>query len=66
VRIARRLRAETTMTLQWIADRLKMGAWTRVTNRLYYVKALTCGIAQNVFLAQLQRRLLRMSVEDAL
>jgi hypothetical protein len=38
VRIARRLRAETTMTLQWIADRLKMGAWTHVANRLYHVK----------------------------
>jgi hypothetical protein len=38
VRIARRLRAETTMTLQWIADRLKMGAWTHVSNRLYHLK----------------------------
>lgn len=26
VRIARRLRSETTMTLDWIAQRLKMGA----------------------------------------
>jgi putative transposase len=34
VRIARRLRAETTMTLQWIADRLSMGAWTYVSNLL--------------------------------
>jgi len=35
VKIARRLRKETTMTLQWIADRLKMGANTHVANRLY-------------------------------
>jgi hypothetical protein len=34
VRVARRLRQETTMTLQWIADRLKMGTWTHVANRL--------------------------------
>jgi hypothetical protein len=29
---------ETTMTLKWIADRLKMGTWTHVTNRLYHLK----------------------------
>ncbi len=38
VKIARRLRQETTMTLKWIADRLKMGTWTHVSNRLYHVK----------------------------
>jgi putative transposase len=38
VKIARRLRQETTMTLKWIANRLKMGAWTHVSNRLYHVK----------------------------
>jgi hypothetical protein len=38
VRIARQLRQETTMTLQWIADRLKMGTWTHVANRLYHLK----------------------------
>jgi hypothetical protein len=32
VKIARRLRQETTMTLKWIADRLKMGTWTHVAN----------------------------------
>jgi REP element-mobilizing transposase RayT len=32
VRIARRLRAETTMTLAWIARRLHMGVWTHVSN----------------------------------
>jgi hypothetical protein len=34
VRIARRLRAETTMTLAWIAQRLRMGVWTHVSNLL--------------------------------
>ena len=32
VRIARRVRRETTMTLKWIADRLRMGTWTHVSN----------------------------------
>jgi len=35
VRIARRLRGETTMTLKWIAQRLRMGSWTYVANNLY-------------------------------
>jgi hypothetical protein len=34
VALARRLRAETTMTLAWIADRLQMGSWTYVSNLL--------------------------------
>ena len=34
VRIARRLRAETTMTLAWIARRRQMGVWTHVSNLL--------------------------------
>jgi len=34
VRIAQRLRAETTMTLKWIADELQMSAWTHVSNLL--------------------------------
>jgi hypothetical protein len=38
VKIARRLRQETTMTLQWIADRLKMGTWAHVANRLHHLK----------------------------
>jgi hypothetical protein len=32
--LARRLRAETTMTLCWIADRLRMGSWYYVSNWL--------------------------------
>jgi len=35
VKLARRLRGETTMTLAWIARRLKMGAWTYVANLIY-------------------------------
>jgi hypothetical protein len=31
---ARRLRAETTVTLQWIAAALAMGTWTHVANQL--------------------------------
>ena len=34
VRIARRLRGETTVTLKWIADELSMGAWTYLSNNL--------------------------------
>ena len=34
VKLARRLRAETTMTLRWIAGRLQMGSWTHVSNLL--------------------------------
>ncbi len=34
VSLARRLRGETRMTLAWIADRLKMGSWTYVSNLL--------------------------------
>ena len=34
VEMAWRLRRETTMTLKWIAKRLKMGVWTHVSNCL--------------------------------
>jgi len=34
VKLARRLRTQTTMTLRWIADRLHMGSWTHVSNLL--------------------------------
>jgi putative transposase len=32
VKLAVRLRAETTMTLKWVAETLRMGAWTHVSN----------------------------------
>lgn len=35
IRLARRLRAETSVTLKWIAEHLHMGSWTHVSNRLY-------------------------------
>ena len=35
VRVAARLRAETTMTLKWIAERLHMGSWRHLNGRLY-------------------------------
>jgi len=35
IRLAARLREETTMTLKWIAARLQMGAWTHLNKRLY-------------------------------
>jgi len=41
VRIARRLRHETTMTLAWIARRLAMGTAGHITNRLCRVKSST-------------------------
>ena len=34
VRVARRLRQETTMSLKWIAARLHLGSWTYVSNLL--------------------------------
>jgi len=36
VRIALRLRKETTMTLSWIAQRLRMGTKTHVSHLLYW------------------------------
>lgn len=35
VRTARRLRAETPVSLKWIASRLRMGRWTYVSNLLH-------------------------------
>ena len=34
VKLAQKLRQETTVSLQWIAARLKMGSWTHVSNLL--------------------------------
>jgi hypothetical protein len=35
IRIARQLRAETSVTLKWIAQQLQMGAWTHLANLLH-------------------------------
>jgi hypothetical protein len=34
VALAREMRAQTTMSLKWIARRLEMGSWTHVSNLL--------------------------------
>jgi putative transposase len=36
VKLALRLRAETTATIKWIAQRLQMGSWTHVNHLLYW------------------------------
>lgn len=41
VEIAARLRRESAVTLKWVAQRLKMGVWTHVTNRLYHAAQAT-------------------------
>jgi REP element-mobilizing transposase RayT len=47
VAVAIRLRAETTMTLKWISQRLRMGAWTHLNKRLYEQRlAKTKGTSQ--------------------
>ena len=38
IRIARRLRAETAVTVKWIAAELHMGTWAHVANRLQNAK----------------------------
>ena len=35
LKLAVRLRAETTVTLKWIAERLRMGTWTHLNHLLY-------------------------------
>lgn len=37
VALARRLRGETAVSLKWIAEKLHMGTWTHVSNRLYHL-----------------------------
>jgi hypothetical protein len=39
VMLARWLRAETTMSLAWIAGRLQMGSWSNVSNLLRRTKS---------------------------
>jgi hypothetical protein len=36
VKLALRLRAETAVTVKWIAERLRMGTWTYVNHLLYW------------------------------
>jgi hypothetical protein len=36
LKMALLLRGETTMTLKWIAERLRMGTWTHLNHLLYW------------------------------
>ena len=36
LKLAIRLRDETTMTVKWIAERLRMGTWTHLSHLLYW------------------------------
>jgi REP element-mobilizing transposase RayT len=36
VKLALQLREETTMTIKWIAERLRMGTWTHANHQLYW------------------------------
>jgi hypothetical protein len=38
VKLAARLRRETTVTIKWIAERLHMGSWKHVNHLLYQWK----------------------------
>ena len=39
VKLALRLRAETAVTIKWIAQRLQMGTWTHLNHLLYWARA---------------------------
>ena len=36
LKLALRLRAETAVTVKWIAERLRMGTWTHLNHLLYW------------------------------
>ena len=60
VKMALRLKRETTMTLQWIAERLGMGHASRVSQAVARMRHRPGRRLQ-----KLQRRLQRVSVEPA-
>jgi len=41
LKLALRLRAETTVTVKWIAERLRMGTWTHLNHLLYWQRHKT-------------------------
>ncbi|MBI2927411.1 MAG: hypothetical protein HYY24_17075 [Verrucomicrobia bacterium] len=47
VGVAQRFRAETAVTLKWIAEELHMGTWTHVANRLQKAKGKDASDDQN-------------------
>ena len=56
VQIARRLRAETTVTLQWIATRLRMGTKTHLSHLLYWRRREEKQAGASISVAQKQRK----------
>jgi hypothetical protein len=49
IRIARRLRRETTMTLEWIANRLCMGAPTHLASLLHRLNSSAPNSEKTLF-----------------
>jgi REP element-mobilizing transposase RayT len=43
LKLAVRLRVETTVTVKWIAERLRMGTWTHLNHLLYWHRRKTLG-----------------------
>jgi|ERR1700691_4255526 REP element-mobilizing transposase RayT len=41
LKLAVRLRAETSVTVKWIAERLRMGTWTHLNHLLYWQRRET-------------------------
>ena len=41
LKLALRLRAETTASVKWIAERLQMGTWTHLNHLLYWHRRKT-------------------------
>jgi hypothetical protein len=52
VRMARRLRTETSVTLKWISQHLHMGTWSHAASRLYHAKMNIESDQQNEFKLQ--------------
>jgi hypothetical protein len=43
LKLALRLRKDTTVTLKWIAERLRMGTWTHLNHLLYWQRRKRSG-----------------------
>jgi putative transposase len=61
VQIAHRLRAETTVTLQWIAARLHMGTKTHLSHLLYWLRRTAGGHAPSMVTTRPTRQRLNRS-----
>ena len=51
------------MTLKWVAERLKMGAWTHVTNRLERLKKCCSHLGRGFLMARPARTFGEASVK---